>query len=56
VLLAFISRWSGSYFDGPNDRRLVVNTTAFPPCTATNKRFIHFDRVLISDSVALWSH
>ena len=56
VLHAFGAGRPGAYFDGPNDRRLVVDTTPLTLGTATNKRFIHFDRILISDSVALRSH
>jgi len=34
----------------------VVDTTPLALCTATHKRFIHFDRMLITDSVGLRSH
>ncbi len=55
VLLAFGAGQSGAYFDGPNNHRLMVDTTPLAFCTATNKRFVHFDRILISDSVTIWS-
>ena len=56
MLLAFGARRPGAYLDGSNDRRLVVDPTPLALCTATHKRFIHFDRMLITDSVALRSH
>src|ERR1035437_3508790 len=45
-----------AYLDGSNDRRLMVDAVSLALCTAANKRLIHFDRILGSDSVALWSH
>ena len=45
-----------AYLDGSNDGRLVVDAASLAPCTAANKRLIHFNRALRSDSVALWPH
>src|ERR1017187_4962307 len=45
-----------AYLDGSNDRRLMVDAVSLALCTAANKRLIHFDRILGSDSVALGSH
>ena len=45
-----------AYFNGPNDRRLMVDAVSLALCTAANKRLIHFDRILRSDRVALRSH
>src|ERR1035437_525951 len=45
-----------AYLDGSNDRRLMVDAVSLVLCTAANKRLIQFDRILGSESGALWSH
>jgi len=56
-VLLFLGIWRpGAYFDSSNDRCFVVNTASFAPCTATDKSLIHFNRVLASNSITLWSH
>jgi hypothetical protein len=56
LLLAVGGGLSGAHLNGPDDRCFVVNTASFAFCTPTHKRFIHLNRVLIADSVALRSH
>lgn len=49
-LLAVGNRSPGAYLNGSNDRRLVVDATPFAFCTATYKRFIHFDTSAIANA------
>ncbi len=46
----------GAHFDGSNDRRFVVDTAPFTSRAAAYKSLIHFNRVLVSNSISLWSH
>ena len=56
VLLALGAGRADANLDGSDDRRLVVDATPLARCTATHKCFVHFDRILITDSVALRSY
>ena len=56
LFLAFGSGWSRTHFNGSNDRCFVVITSSFAFCPPTHKRFIHFNRILTANSVALRSH
>src|ERR1700674_4148346 len=56
VFLAFDAGRTGAYLYRSNDRRLMVDTMPFALCAATYKRFVYFDRMRISDSVALRPH
>jgi hypothetical protein len=47
---------SRPHLNGSNDRCFMVITASFAFCPPTHKRFIHFNLMLIADSVALRSH
>jgi len=40
--------------DGPYDGGHVVNAAAFAARPATDEAFVHFDRVLAADAIAIW--
>src|SRR5271167_3978825 len=56
LLLALGGGPSRTHLNGSNDRCFVVITASFAFCPPTYKRFIHFNRMLIANSVALRSH